>query len=158
HAGTVGTNDVATSIAVFSPIGHLAHRMRVWSYDRSPDASGKRDLRVDLLRGFCVFVMIVDHVGGQSSWLYALTGGNRFFVSAAEGFVLLSGISMGLVHRGVIERTGIRAMLEKVFGRAWLLYALTVILTITFAAASGALGTPWAATATPAKSGGDFAL
>ena len=35
----------------------------------------RRDPRLDLLRGFCVFAMIVDHVGG-SSWLYALTGGN----------------------------------------------------------------------------------
>ena len=34
-----------------------------------------RDPRLDLLRGFCVFAMIVDHIGG-SSWLYALTGGN----------------------------------------------------------------------------------
>ena len=132
--------------------------LRSWGYDHSPAAAGNRDLRIDLLRGFCVFVMIVDHVGGSSSWLYVLTGGNRFFVSAAEGFVFLSGISMGLVHSGVIQRTGVRAMLEKVFGRAWFLYALTVILTITFAAASGALGTPWAASATPAKSGGDFAL
>ncbi|MBI2324137.1 MAG: OpgC domain-containing protein [Chloroflexi bacterium] len=132
--------------------------MTSWRYERSTDARGKRDLRIDLLRGFCVFVMIVDHVGGEDSWLYVLTGGNRFFVSAAEGFVLLSGISMGLAHRRVIDGTGVRAMLEKVFGRAWLLYALTVILTITFAAASSALGTPWSVQATPASSGGAFAL
>ncbi len=147
-----------SQVLSFPPIAALRERLPSWSYDASPDARGKRDLRIDLLRGFCVFVMIVDHVGGESSWLYALTGGNRFFVSAAEGFVLLSGVSMGMVHRGVIQRTGIRGMLEKVFDRAWLLYALTVILTITFAAASAALGTPWAASATPAKSGGDFAL
>src|SRR5205809_973889 len=40
---------------------------------------GKRDLRLDLLRGFAVFAMVADHIGGVS-WLYALTGGNRFFV------------------------------------------------------------------------------
>ncbi|MDE3112102.1 MAG: OpgC domain-containing protein [Chloroflexota bacterium] len=136
----------------------LRERLRAWRYEASTDGPNKRDLRIDLLRGFCVFVMIVDHVGGETSWLYALTGGNRFFVSAAEGFVLLSGVSMGMVHRGVIQKTGVRGMIEKVFGRAWFLYALTVILTITFAAASAALGTPWAAAATPAKSGGDFAL
>ena len=41
-----------------------------------------RDPRLDLLRGFCVFAMIVDHVGG-ASWLYALTGGNPGPVTAA---------------------------------------------------------------------------
>ncbi len=133
-------------------------RLRAWRYEASADGGGSRDLRIDLLRGFCVFVMIVDHVGGASSWLYALTGGDRSFVSAAEGFVLLSGISMGIVHRGVIERMGIRRMFGKVVGRAWTLYALTVTLTITFAVVSAALGTPWAAEAAPATSGSDFAL
>jgi len=35
-----------------------------------------RDLRIDLLRGFFVVAMIVDHVRGPSP-LYLLTGGNR---------------------------------------------------------------------------------
>src|SRR5215472_2073770 len=105
--------------------------MRSWSYDRSAAAKGKRDLRIDLLRGFCVFVMTVDHVGGESSWLYILTGGNRFFVSAAEGFVLLSGLSMGMVHATTIRRAGVRAMFGKVAGRARFLYTLTVALTIS---------------------------
>src|SRR5581483_5784853 len=53
--------------------------------------SGRRDLRLDFLRGFCALAMIVDHIGG-ASWLYALTGGNRFFTSAAEGFIFISGL------------------------------------------------------------------
>src|SRR6478672_2178664 len=68
----------------------------------------KRDLRLDLLRGFCVFAMVVDHIGG-SSWLYTLTGGNRWLVSAAEGFVFLSGLTMGLVYRQKVRRSGLRA-------------------------------------------------
>jgi hypothetical protein len=127
-----------------------------WRYERSSDGAGKRDLRIDLLRGFCMFVMIVDHVGGESSWLYALTGGNRLYVSAAEGFMLLSGLSMGMVHHVVIHRQGVRAMLHKVFGRAWFLYAITVLLTITFAAVSTELGTPYSELMTPAKSRFDF--
>src|SRR5205085_3908066 len=124
----------------------------------APEAAGKRDLRIDLLRGFCVFVMTIDHVGGESSWLYVLTGGNRFFVSAAEGFVLLSGVSMGMVHANVIRRDGVRAMFGKVAGRARFLYALTVALTLTFAGTSALLGTPWAAAATPANGDVAFAL
>ena len=33
-----------------------------WTYA----AESSRDLRLDLLRGFCVFAMIADHVGGDS--------------------------------------------------------------------------------------------
>jgi len=137
-------------------------RLRVWfathRYESSGDAPQKRDLRLDLLRGFCVFVMVVDHVGGESSWLYWLTGGNRLVVSAAECFVLLSGVSMGMVHHVTIRTHGVRAMFGRVFGRAWLLYAVTVVLTIAFAAISTALGDPYIDTLTPAKSRADFAF
>src|SRR5712691_4029576 len=102
--------------------------------------------------------MIVDHVGGEQSWLYVVTGGNRWIVSAAEGFVLLSGLTMGLVHRRTIHAKGLRAMFEKVFGRAWLLYGVTVVLTIVFAAVSSALGAPYADEMTPGKGKLDFAI
>lgn len=132
--------------------------LSAWRYERSPEAGGKRDLRIDLLRGFCIFVMTVDHVGGETSWLYALTGGNGLIVSAAEGFVLLSGMSMGMVHHITIRNRGMRAMFEKVFGRVWLLYAATVLLTLTFAAVSTAVGAPYTELATPATSRVDFAF
>jgi len=132
-------------------------RVRGWAYAARAEAS-KRDLRVDLLRGFCVFVMIVDHVGGETSWLYVLTGGDSFIVSAAEGFVLLSGFSMGLIHRVTMQRHGVRATLERVFGRARFLYVMTVLLTMAFASVSFAFATPWSAESTPARSRTDFVL
>ena len=136
----------------------LRARIDHWQYDASPDGASKRDLRIDLLRGFCVFVMIVDHVGGETSWLYVLTGGNGFVVSAAEGFVLLSGIAMGMVHRVVIHTKGFRAMFEKVIGRAWFLYTLTVALTIVFAFVSTSLGDPYTDLMTPFDSRRQFAI
>ena len=63
-----------------------------------------RDPRLDLLRGFCVFAMIVDHIGG-SSWLYALTGGNRGPITAAEGFVFLSGLVLGTLYGWIGAQT-----------------------------------------------------
>ena len=67
----------------------------------APDAARRptwrshgRDLRIDLLRGYFVVAMIIDHVRGQSP-LYLLTGGNRFYTSAAEGFILTSGLVAG---------------------------------------------------------------
>jgi hypothetical protein len=92
-----------------------------------------RDPRLDLLRGFCVFAMIVDHVGG-TSWLYVLTGGNRGPVTAAEGFVFLSGLVLGMVSRRRVERDGLRAAIRSSLARAWTLYGLTVALTLIFVA------------------------
>jgi hypothetical protein len=90
-----------------------------------------RDPRLDLLRGFCVFAMIVDHIGG-TSWLYALTGGNRGPVTAAEGFVFLSGLVLGIVSRRRVTRDGLRAAVRSSLSRAWTLYGLTVTLTLIF--------------------------
>ncbi len=103
----------------------------------------KRDLRLDLLRGFAVFVMVVDHFGG-ASWLYLLTGNNRFFTSGAEAFVLISGMVVGLVYGNIAKREGLRAAAIKALRRAWTLYKLTIVMTLAFAAISGFFNLPWA--------------
>lgn len=90
-----------------------------------------RDSRLDLLRGFCVFAMIVNHIGG-ASWLYWLTGGNTGPVTAAEGFVFLSGLVLGIVSRKRVSKDGLRAAIRASLARAWTLYALTVVLTVVF--------------------------
>jgi len=122
-----------------------------WSYGASADASTRRDMRLDLLRGFCVLVMVADHIGGERSWVYVVTGGNRFFTSAAEGFVLISGIVMGTVYLNVIRREGMNAMLRKVLKRAGFLYLLTVGLTIAFALISYLMNSAWSQTITPTR-------
>ena len=109
-----------------------------WRYE-----AGGRDLRLDLLRGFAVSAMVTDHIGGERSWLYAITGGDAFFVSAAEVFVFISGLLVGLIYAGVIARQGLSAALRKGLQRAWSLYLLAVTLTLTFMALSAQLGLSW---------------
>jgi hypothetical protein len=109
----------------------LLERARGWSYYRTSDAANRRDLRVDLLRGFCIFAMVVDHFGGDS-WLYAITGGNRFYVSAAEGFIFISGFVMGQAYRSKRDRSGLPAAMAEALRRARTLYLATVALTIIF--------------------------
>ncbi len=104
---------------------------------------GRRDLRLDFLRGFCTFAMIVDHVGG-ASWLYALTGGNRFYTSAAEGFIFISGLVVGIAYQGFVERDGLGPALRRVLERAAQLYLVAVALTLLFLPTSEALGLRWA--------------
>ncbi len=103
------------------------HTLASWRYR----SSSSRDYRLDLLRGFCVFAMIVDHVGG-ASWLYGLTGGNRGIVSAGEGFVFLSGLIAGLVYSRKMLRHGLTSTTWALLKRARLLYMITVAMTLAF--------------------------
>ena len=126
--------------------------IRSWTssvLDRARYRGGSRDLRLDLLRGFAVFAMVADHVGGDHSYLYSVTGGNVFFVSAAEAFVFISGMVMGVVYSKAVWRDGIGAGVRMALKRAWKLYWLTVLLTLLYSAFSYRLGLPWADTVDP---------
>src|ERR1700730_93228 len=129
----------STTIAPPIPVGaprtalrdSLLRRVRSWSYYGTSDAADRRDLRVDLLRGFCIFAMVVDHFGGDS-WLYAITGRNRFYVSAGEGFIFFSGFVMRHASRTKRDRAGLPAAMAEALRRARTLYLATVALTIIF--------------------------
>ncbi|MEO8289033.1 MAG: OpgC domain-containing protein [Chloroflexota bacterium] len=112
-----------------------------WRYTSGRD---KRDLRLDAIRGIAVLVMLINHLGGEESWLYALTGNDSFFISAAEPFVFISGLVMGIVYASVISKQGIVPAVKKAFKRAALLYALTVGVGLAFALLSLQFNLPWA--------------
>ncbi len=107
-----------------------------WRWGYNPGKGGGRDTRLDLLRGFCLFVMAIDHIGvfGPDSWLYVVTGKGEFFISAAEGFVLISGLVMGIVYGKVVAKEGLKVAASKIFNRVIKLYWLTVGLTLFFSA------------------------
>jgi hypothetical protein len=111
---------------------------RGWRY-RSTD---RRDLRLDYLRGFCAFAMVVDHLGG-ASYFYPVTGGNTFFVSAAEGFIFLSGLLVGLIYGPRVLREGLARVQLHLLKRAFTLYAVTLGLTFTFIGLSRLTVMPW---------------
>ncbi len=83
--------------------------------------------------------MVVDHVAGPSP-LHVLTGGNRFFVSAAEGFVFISGFLVGIVYGAKVRRHGWPLAARQALGRAFTLYAVSVWLTLAAAFLSSAFG------------------
>lgn len=88
-----------------------------------------RDLRLDFLRGFFMFVMVVNHISG-SSVLHYITFKNAFFTSAAEGFFLVSGIVTGVVHSKIYLREGIGASIKKSMRRLLNIYLLMVSLSL----------------------------
>jgi hypothetical protein len=112
----------------------LAARLRYYG--------GKRDLRLDLLRGFAVFAMVVDHAS-QRSWLAYLTGADRYFVSAAEPFVFISGLVLGMVYRPLFQKSGLWACIRKALGRAVTLYFVTVVFGLLFIGLSAYFGAWW---------------
>jgi hypothetical protein len=117
---------------------------RGWRY-RSTD---RRDLRLDFLRGYCAFAMVVDHLGG-ASYFYPVTGGNTFFVSAAEGFIFLSGLLVGLIYGPRVLREGLARVQLHLLKRAFTLYAVTLGLTFTFIGLSRLTDMPWMPEAEP---------
>ena len=50
--------------------------------------------------------MIVDHIAADSP-LRGLTGGNRFATSAAEGFVFISGLVVGIVYLRLLRKSSV---------------------------------------------------
>ncbi len=86
---------------------------------------GTRDPRFDLLRGLCVIAMVVAGLGGES-WLVAATEARGFFLSAAEGFVVIAGYVLGLTA----AREALGSAVRHLLARVWRLYRLAVGITL----------------------------
>ena len=104
---------------------------------RNKDVSGERDPRVDALRGLFLIIMMVDHLP-----YHPLLGFSRQtfgFVSAAEGFVFLSGMVSAWVYGRILAKQGEAALRRHAWGRARDIY-LTHLLLYTVALVGGLLG------------------
>ena len=100
-----------------------------WHYTNT----GKRDLRVDFIRGFVMLILISVHIQMTSAYNYVAW--ERFgLVTGAEGFVLLSGLILGILSRMRMEHDGFASTADKQFNRSFLLYrtSLVVILMVLF--------------------------
>jgi len=76
-------------------------------------------------------VILIDHMGFFPSVFEAFTGRGEMWASAAEGFFMISGLLVGYVYGPRMLRNALSAT-QKIWKRAFLLYALTVILTFVF--------------------------
>jgi hypothetical protein len=97
-------------------------------------AKPARDPRIDLLRGFALVTIFVDHVPGNP--LTALTMRNFGFADAAELFVILAGLSAMTVYGRAFERDGARSGFRRVWVRCSRLYLFQIgmlLATLAFA-------------------------
>jgi hypothetical protein len=94
-----------------------------------PAGGSRRDLRLDLLRGLCLFKMVFNHlwttpVHALQSWIG--------WVSAAEGFFLISGGVVGIVHGRRVHEQGLRRVSGHVLQRAFDLWVANLALVFLF--------------------------
>lgn len=83
--------------------------------------AGSRDLALDFLRGLCLVVMIVDHIWFRTR-LFLLTKNSIALSSAAEGFVLISGMVLGQVYRRRLDQHGLGTVTRQLWRRAGMIY------------------------------------
>jgi hypothetical protein len=97
-------------------------------------ASGsRRDLRIDWLRGLAMTCVIVNH--SKLSSLLSWFSYERFWVvTAAEVFVVLSGVVLGMVYGRRLARNGWQAVVKGLGRRAALLYFTFVAVTLSIVA------------------------
>ena len=85
-----------------------------------PAPSPTRRWEIDALRGLMLVLMTVTHLPTR---LTGPLGQPVGFVSAAEGFVLLSAYMAGMVYGRIAWRQGVGAMRQAFWRRAWKIYA-----------------------------------
>ncbi len=103
----------------------------------------KRDHQLDVLRGLCLVIMASDHIGGPVSKLTLEPLG---FFSAAEGFILISGLVVGMVYSRRAEIAPVSTLYRLAFDRAWTFYryhAGLLFVVLFFVLAFPEISQPW---------------
>ncbi|MDQ5913893.1 MAG: hypothetical protein QG623_512 [Patescibacteria group bacterium] len=88
----------------------------------------------DLMRGYFLFVIIIDHLLRFFGFWEIFTGRGAQWVSAAEGFFFLSGIMIGIVRGRRMIRTSLIDVAKKCWRQAVTLYIWGIGLSLLFSA------------------------
>jgi hypothetical protein len=108
-----------TTAAWTSPFGRLGY----------PATTDARDLRFDVLRGFAMLSVVAAHLE-FFSWFNFLFWERLGFISAAELFVVASGLVLGQVNRRVADRSGLGEVTSRLLRRAFILWRALVVTVI----------------------------
>jgi hypothetical protein len=91
---------------------------------------GGRDLRIDWLRGLAMTCVIIDH-SRRSSILSWFSYQRFWVVTAAEVFVVLSGLVLGMVYGRRLARDGWVVVATRIARRALTLYVAFIAVTLS---------------------------
>ncbi|MFZ2544692.1 MAG: OpgC domain-containing protein [Candidatus Saccharimonadales bacterium] len=93
----------------------------------------------DYLRGFFILIIIIDHLYRWPNLFEYVSGRGELWVSAAEGFVIISGLLVGYVRGRKNLLKPLSEVSTKLVVRGLMLYMWTVITTIILVVASWSL-------------------
>lgn len=94
----------------------------------------QRLLALDYLRGFFIVVIIIDHLWRWPSLFELITGQGKLWVTAAEGFVIISGLLVGYIRGYKNRDQPLLEVSKKLWKRALLLYGWLVGMTLAYTA------------------------
>lgn len=100
------------------------------------DSKPRRIDELDLLRGFFILVIVIDHFQRWPSLFTYLTGEGRLWTSAAEGFFIISGLLIGYLRGHKQRKLPFRDISKILLKRAAILYIWVVIITFIVVAVS----------------------
>ncbi|GGD05652.1 OpgC family protein [Aureimonas glaciei] len=84
---------------------------------------------IDGLRGYFLVFMLINHLAFDGGyWLVEINHRQLAFVEDAQGFVFLSGLLIGMVYAGRMQRKGFGAAAGAIWRRAGDLYLQTLFL------------------------------
>jgi hypothetical protein len=95
-------------------------------------ASLNRILTLDLLRGYFLIVIILNHLHFYPSGLEWITGQSYLYASTAEGFFLISGIVLGIVRGAKLLEKPFAFAAKLLWQRSAQLYVTSIILVLIF--------------------------
>lgn len=87
---------------------------------------------LDLLRGYFLIVILLNHLHYYPSGLEWVTGQSYLYTSTAEGFFLLSGIVLGLVRGAKLVDKPFKVARKLLLQRSVQLYITSILLTLIF--------------------------
>jgi hypothetical protein len=92
-----------------------------------------RDERIDSLRGLLIALMAINHLNYFAAPISQYTYQPFGFVSAAEGFVFLSGLTAGIVYPNYCIKQNTASLFKKVYRRAGMIYGAHILAIVAIA-------------------------
>jgi len=87
---------------------------------------------LDLLRGYFLLVILLNHLHYYPSGLEFITGKSFLYASTAEGFFLISGIVLGIVRGAKLINKPLKEGAKLLWKRSKQLYITSIILVVFF--------------------------
>lgn len=98
--------------------------------------TSSRILALDYLRGFFIVIIISDHLWRWPNLFELISGRGELWSSAAEGFVIISGLLVGYVRGYKNRQQPLLTVSKKLVMRGIMLYVWMVITTLLLVTAS----------------------